>query len=49
MLGRIQKNTSTLIPLNTASTVRKYEPIGTRIMARVKARSFMMTDLRGDL
>jgi hypothetical protein len=33
------------IPLKTVSTVRKYDPMGITIMPRVKARSFMMTDL----
>lgn len=33
------------IPLKTASTVRKYDPMGITTMPRVKASSFMMTDL----
>ena len=33
------------VPLKTVSTVRKYDPMGITIMPRVKARSFMMTDL----
>jgi len=35
------------LPLKRWSTVTKYEPIGTTIMASVKARSFMITDLSG--
>ena len=33
------------IPLKRVFTVAKYDPMGTTIMPRVKARSFMMTDL----
>jgi hypothetical protein len=33
------------IPLKRVSTVTKYDPMGTTIMARVKPSSFMMTDL----
>lgn len=33
------------MPLKTVSTVTKYEPMGITIMPRVKARSFMMTEL----
>lgn len=32
-------------PLNTVLTVRKYEPMGTTIMANVKASSFAITSL----
>ena len=32
-------------PLKSVSTVRKYDPMGNTIMPRVKARSFMMTEL----
>lgn len=32
-------------PPKSVSTVRKYDPMGTTIIARVKARSFMMTAL----
>jgi hypothetical protein len=31
--------------LKTVSTVTKYDPMGITIMPRVKARSFMMTEL----
>ena len=33
------------IPLKRVFTVAKYDPMGSTIMPRVKARSFMMTDL----
>lgn len=32
-------------PLNTVLTVAKYEPMGTTIMAKVKASSLTMTSL----
>lgn len=32
-------------PLNTVCTVAKYEPMGTTIIAKVKARSLRMTSL----
>ena len=34
-----------VIPLKRVFTVTKYDPMGSTIMPRVKARSFMMTDL----
>lgn len=38
--------TEACTPLKRVSTVRKYDPMGITIMPRVKASSFMMTDLR---
>lgn len=35
-------------PLKTVWTVAKYEPMGTTIMAKVKASSLTMTSLRVD-
>lgn len=35
----------TCLPLNTVLTVAKYEPMGTTIMAKVKASSLTMTSL----
>jgi hypothetical protein len=39
-----QKNASG-VPLNNVFTVAKYDPMGTTIMASVKARSFIITSL----
>lgn len=35
------------VPLNKLSTETKYDPMGSTIMAKVKARSFTMTALGG--
>lgn len=37
------------LPLNTVFTVAKYDPMGTTIIAKVKARSFSITSLLGRL
>ena len=42
---RIGRDMRRGIPLKRVFTVAKYDPIGITIMPRVKARSFMMTDL----
>ena len=42
-----QKRTAACLPLNTVFTVAKYDPMGTTIMASVKASSLRMTSLFG--
>lgn len=42
---REKNNLGSHLPLKTASTVRKYTPIGPAIIATVKARSLKMTSL----